>query len=215
MSTLGNLRSKIANEMKRTELHASATAVTTAIVEAIEYYAGNRFIWNEFDGGLKTLVASSTAVTMSIAGIGRIRDLDSVKANISSRDYPLTKRSWVELDHADSGQFHGYPQDYAIHGTSLRVYPPPNDNYILRIAGLKSLDEISIGATAGASNAWTDPSQGEQLIKLKAKSNLWRDHVRNPSQAREFAAHAADQFKQIRRTTNAFKGSGRTRQSTF
>lgn len=215
MSTLGNLRAKIASEMKRTELHASATAVTTAIVEAIEYYAGNRFPWNEFSGELKTLEASTTSVTMSISGLGRIRDIDSMKATIGSRDYPLHKSRWKDLDYADSGQFHGYPQNYAIQDTTLRFYPPPNDAYVVRIAGLKSLDEISAGASAGASNAWTDPSQGEQLIKLKAKSNLWRDHVRNPSLAREFHQYATDQFRQVSRTTKALKAAGRARATRF
>lgn len=215
MSTLGNLKAKIASEMKRTELSASSTAIAVAIDEAIEHYAGRRFPWNEFNDGLKTLAASSTAVTLSISGMGRIRDIESMKASIGTRDYYLNKTRWADLDRADSGQFFGYPQNFAVQAKTVRFYPPPNDAYVVRIAGVKSLEDVSLSSTSGASNAWTDPAQGEQLIKLKAKSNLWRDHVRNPTMADRFDKWAERQFRAISLTTKNLKKSGRTRPTQF
>ena len=46
MSTFGTMKSRIAREMKRGELSASASAVQDSILSAIEYFKRKRFYFN-------------------------------------------------------------------------------------------------------------------------------------------------------------------------
>jgi hypothetical protein len=211
MSTLGNLKARIADEMKRTELSACATAVQVAIVEAIQFFQRRKFEFNEFNGQVKTTVASTTAVTLSINGMGKIFSVDTAKAVIGSRDYPLDKRQWIELDRIDSGQYYGYPEYYAIQSNQIRFYPPPADAYNIRIAGTKALTEVSLNATANATNAWVDPDQAGNMIKLKAKSILFRDHLRSPNMADRMENDAMKEFRELSRETREKQSSGRLR----
>ncbi len=208
---LGNLKKKIADEMKRSELTQSATAVHTAVVEAIQHYQRRRFPWNEFNNQLKTTVASTTAVTLSVNGLGKIYSVDSIKAVIGSRDYPLSKRQWIELDRIDSGQFYGYPEYYAIQNEEIRLYPPPNDAYVLRISGIRQLEEVSLQAASTADNAWIDPDRGGNMIKLKAKAILFRDHLRSPNMADRMEVEASKEFRELSRETREKQSSGRIR----
>jgi len=216
MSTFGVMKARIAQEMKRGELTASATAVQASVLSAIEFFKRRRFHFNEFNDALLTASASATYVTLSrLATDSGIRPIifDSIKAVIGTRDYPLTARNWREIDSVDAGQWYGYPEWYAIHSEKIRLYPPPNQAYVLRISGVKDLIEVTAGAAAGVTNAWTNDA--EEMIRCKAKSTLFRDELRNMQMAGIFESEAERVYKELLKEVTAKTSAGRIRPTNW
>lgn len=173
--TFGTLRSRVSSEMKRGELTADATAVATAIITAIDYFKRRRFPWNEFavtNAGVT--VPDQTDVTLSTSS--RVITIDSLKIHIGQRDYPLTPTPFRSIDAVDSGQWAGYPEMYSFHHDMIRLYPIPNASYTIAVAGIWDLTELSASASNSATNAWS--GQGSDMIRLRAKGNLFRDEIR-------------------------------------
>ena len=112
------------------------------------------------------------------------------------------------LEH-DSGQFYGYPEWYSIHSKRIRLYPPPNQNTTLRMAGVYRLPEISAGATANATNEWVN--ECEEMIRLKAKSTLFRDELRNTREHNTLAGEAERVYRELARETGAKTSAGKVK----
>lgn len=208
MSTFGTMRARVAREMKRGEITASSTAVADAIVSAIDLLKQHRFTFTEFHDEQITASGSTTYVPLTRMSVVAAK-VDTIKVVISSRDYPLDEKSWSEIDAIDSGQWYGYPEFYAIQGDEIRLYPPPNQNMTLRIAGVKELSEVSAAATNGATNAWM--TEGELLIRHTAKANLFRDELRNNAQADYFDVQAGRARRELQRKANDLAATGRVR----
>jgi len=206
MSTYGTMLTRIAREMRRGDLTASSTAVGAAVRSAIQFYENERFFFTEFHGVEVSASSSASYVPFSALGITPVI-FDSVKAVIGQRDYPLLERNWNEIDGIDSGQWYGYPDYYVLHGEEIRLYPPPNSNYTLTVSGVKKLTEISLSPSASATNAWM--TDGEEMIRLKAKALLFRDELRAMDLAREFDTEAERSKKKVKRRTTSLAGSGR------
>jgi len=207
------MKARIADEIHRGELSACSTAVARAVISAINYYERRRFPWNEFEGELKTTVASTTAVTLSITSVPNIINLDSVRMVIGQRDYPIPEVPWSRMEAIDSGQYFGYPEMYSIHSNKVRLYPPPDSAYPMRWAGIKKLDDVSLNATAAASNKWL--TDGEELIRLRAKTSIFRDNLRNPNLAQFFQAESERVYGELHREVLFKAASGRVRPTRF
>lgn len=205
MSTLGTMRTRIAREMKRGDILATDASVIDAIVSAIGFYENERFFFNEFRDESFSAVASTAYQTLTITPV----IIDSVKALIGTRDYPLISKTWGELEAIDSGQFEGYPDYYAWHSDELRLYPPPNDSYTIKVSGVKILTEVSVSATNATSNAWT--TDAKDMIRLHAKSVLWRDELRNVDTSKQFLEAAVMERASLKRRTTRLTGSGKLR----
>ena len=201
MSTYGTMRSRIASEMKRGDISASATCVGRAIMSSIAFWEHKRFDFNEFSGQDFTASASTTYVPFSQIGINVLK-VDTLKAIIGSRDYPLIARSFRQMNDVDAGQWFGYPDYYALRGSDLRLYPPPNDDFAMRMSGIQQLTDVSLNASNAATNSWM--VEAEEMIRLKAKANLWRDELRSMETALQFEAEAGRSWKisPFRRATN-------------
>jgi len=199
LSDFGTMKVRVSKEVKRGEISASASAVGKAVIGAIGYFERRRFAWNEFQGALKTTVASTTAVTLSVTSAPNILSLDSIRMIIGTRDYPIIHVTWHRIESIDSGQYYGYPEMFAIHSNEVRLYPPPNDAYGMRWAGLFKLDEVSLSASTGATNKWM--TDGEEMIRLRAKATIFRDELRNPNLANYFSQEAERVYGELIRET--------------
>jgi len=203
--TYATLKSRVSSEMKRGELSASATAVRSAIIDSIEHWSRRRFTWNEFNDVSASV--SATYISYADLGVHPVR-LDSVKVIVGSRNYPLDARSFDELDDMDAGNYTGYPDFYALHSQKMRLYPAPNQAMTVVMAGVRKLEEISAQATGSASNAWS--GEGEQIVRLMAKSFLFRDELHDHGSAQVFATEAERIAAEIQRET-AHQTGGRIR----
>lgn len=210
MSTYGTLRKRISAEMKRGDLTACCTAIGVAVEAAIQFYERRRFTWNEFNGEERTVDASTTMLTLSTSNYGaNVLSLDSLKIRIGTRDYPLEKRTWAELDAIDSGQYYGYPEYYAIHANNIRFYPPNSAVSTAVMSGTYRLTSISACAGSACSNAWTNPAEGGNMIRAMAKSILFRDYLRAPNFAKQFYDVAEMEYREISRETREKQSSSR------
>jgi hypothetical protein len=205
MSGFATLKARVADEMKRGELTASATAVQSAVLDAIKFYEGRRFPFNEFLDTGHVTVADSPYVTLTATL--RVVKLDTVKVTIGSRDYPLKPTTWLSIDSIDSGQWSGYPEYYARYlENRLRLYPIPNDAYTVKLSGIKKLEEVSAGATASASNAWTGVL--EEPVRLYAKGVLFRDQLRAPELAQVAFTEAERKMREYKRESRQYQSGG-------
>jgi len=213
MSTFGTIKGRVSDEMKRGELSASSTAVQASVLSAIAHLERRRFPWNEFEGASATASSSALYVPFSRftqdGGVTFISPLiiDSLKVQVNGRDYQLLRKTFRHIDAIDADEWYGYPDWYAVHGQQIRLYPGPNQEMVLSLSGVKRLTEVSISASASATNAWV--TDGEELVRLIAKSMLFRDELRAPDLAGYFRQEANDIMREIQRETIAKTSSGR------
>lgn len=204
MSTFGVIKARVAAEMKRGELTASATAVQSSVLSAIARLERRRFTWNEFSDTTATASSSVAYVPFAQLGVTPLA-IDSVKCLIGTRNFTLIERSHKELDDIDASQYYGTPDYYAIHSRSVRLYPAPSSDYKIVLSGVKKLTEISANASANATNAWM--TDGEELVRMTAKAMLFRDELRAPELAGYFEAEAAKTQRELQRETAALTNS--------
>lgn len=215
MSTFGVMKARIAKEMKRGELTASATAVQSAVLDSIKFFEARRWAWNQFLDETHTTTADDPYVTLTATL--QVVKFDSVKAIIGTRDYPLTPATWIAIDSVDSGQWSGYPEYYTEYDVDnagstqqrLRLYPIPNDAYTMKLSGLRKLPEVSASATANATNAWMVIA--EEMVRCRAKGYLFRDELRAPQNAQHMFGEAERKATELRRETRQRQGSNRIR----
>lgn len=171
MPTLGDMKSRIADELARTDL---ATQTGQAIDSAIRYYERRRFWFNEARVTIPTVVGAefySPAMTQ-IDGIARA----------GSWGWTLREVTPEWIDAMQSGTDTGEPTDWAWFANQLRVYPIPSAVVSLVALGTAVLPALSSDT---ASNAWT--TEAEDLIRARAKAYLYTNVIREDGTDATFA----------------------------
>lgn len=171
MSDFVTMQRRILREIDR-EGESSITAVVQdAIRTAISFYAGQRFWFNE------QRWTASTSTSIEYYSLPQnYRNIDTLKITVNSNRYVLHRRTWHELEEiAQSAQtYSGYPTDYAIQRNELRLYPIPNNQFTLELAGQADLTELSSDA---ATNAWM--VHGEEMIRSRAIVDLLETYLQD------------------------------------
>jgi hypothetical protein len=185
VNTYAQLQSRIQNEV----LGSPQTGdIQNAIADAIAMFDGDSFWFNTFrifgdvTGSLSDLQTALGKEFYSQADLPTMISLPHIsKALVLAFDnrYPLTERTrqWVD-DVSTSPTWQGMPTDWAMQGGDLRIYPIPNGAYSLildatiRFAPLSAPTDYS---------PWTN--RAERLIRQAAKMLLFRDIIRDESQA--------------------------------
>lgn len=199
MSTLAALKAQIADNLNRGDL---TTQIAALIPRAIEFYADQRFWFNE-DRKTVTTTIGNEYVTIPSG----LREEDSVLVTIGGSRYRLTKRSsmYIEDLHAATNT-EGQPSDYAWIGTQFRLWPTPNDTYTITVLGIY---DIAYPDSDSGSNAWTDAAR--ELIAGQVEFYLARDTLRDPERM-QMAANAVDlALSKLIGKTGKRTGTGRMR----
>lgn len=205
MSTYGTMQTRIADEIKRTDL---TSQIQLAILSAVNFYKTDRFWWNESRSD------ASTVADQEYYGLpADFLALDFIGVTVSSRYYQLVPKSAHEIDEINwgAGTYTGYPAYFALYENNLRLYPIPNAVYTLRIAYLKQLTALSASAD---SNEWTVTA--EELIRLHAKADLLENVIRGPEAVGESQAlrfREREVYSQVRFNADLRRSSGRLRVS--
>lgn len=201
MSTFGELRSRIEDELQRPDL---SDPIGLAIKDAVKYYESERFYFNE---GRKT---ADTIAGQEYYGLpGDFQEIDTVNFFPSSTiKYDLQPRTWEELERINTNtQVTGRPYFYALYAGQLRLYPIPNDTYRLEIGGVFKFDELS--ATSD-----TNPflSDAESLIKYRAKAHVLLDVIQGAEAVQAAATMTAleqDELSRLRYETTSRRSTGK------
>ncbi len=212
MTNLVTMKTRISDELVRDDL---SSQIASAIAEAIKDHEGTRFFFNEkrfrlvtvadqeyYD--LATALTNTDETTLS-AGEGLI-EIDSVTILDSGEAYTMNDRTQQAADRWQSLTTTGTPCDYALFGDQLRLMPIPDAVYTITISGLARLKTLSADSDT---NAWM--TEGEALIRHRAKKLIYRDVVRDPDGKALADEAEAEALMKLERKTAAKVGVGRIR----
>lgn len=172
MATLSTMKSRIADELARSDL---TSQIAAAITSAIAFYEGRRFWWNETTANLTTSASQEWYSSADFADMPYIAEFDSVRLTVSGRPYPLIRRTYEEIEWLSAGTAtNGDPTDYVYYAQQLRLYPVPNQARVLSLSYVKKLTALSSDSDT---NAWT--TEAEELIRTHAKVDLLENIIRS------------------------------------
>lgn len=161
MSTLLQLQTRLRLEVQRDDIAIagdSVQALTDAVDRAIEYWADERFWFNQ-----TSAAASTVNGTQTVAIPAALRTVDRVAYN----GYLLPKARLEEIQFRTDT---GIPSRWAESDNNIALWPIPNAVYSLTLYGIA---ELGTPASA-ASNAWT--TDALDLIDATARKILYRDY---------------------------------------
>lgn len=170
MATLGTMKTRIADELHRSDL---TTQITRAISTAIAHWENERFYFNE---GFRTIGTVANRQTYSAGdSLTDVLAVNSVRLTFNDSNTPLTEWTYKQLaENNVSAAQRGTPDFYVWYASSLLFYPVPNQTYT---ALLTALLHITTTASDSASNAWT--TDAETLIRQRALAIVRTDHLRD------------------------------------
>lgn len=172
--TLGELKSRIADELNRDDLD---TQIGNSITAAIQQWGRERF-WRTVSSQTATTTLGGQYATLPEG----MRTLDIVQVLDGSTYWPLTARPLATIDDWQGATTSsGVPSDYAVENTRIRLYPTPDAVYTLTFVGVFSLPAL---ADDTDTNFWTE--EAADLIAATVKYRIYRDIIRN-SEAMTFA----------------------------
>jgi hypothetical protein len=184
--TLGDLKTRIADELSRADLAAQiALAITDAIAEA----STHRF-WFMETRGLTLPLTGGTSHYVS-DDIAAFSEIDRLVLLVGPQRRTLRPMRESEVDRLNDGTIAtGEPYAYSRYGAQLTLYPQPRMSYTVLIDGLTrgtALDSDS------DSNIWT--TDGERYIRALAKRNLLIDVTHDDDAAKTQDA-LAERYRQ-------------------
>lgn len=178
--TLGDMQSRIADEIARTDL---TSQITLAITTAIAKWQREQFYFSQHLGTalFSTVAAQEFYTVADAADIPNIAHIDKMTVLISGNRYFMNGRTeqYIE-DVSISPTNYGQPVDYSYYAKRIRMYPIPDSAYPVNVAGTFML---GVPAAASASNAWTTAVDGEALIRCEAKMDLYKNYLMDDEMA--------------------------------
>lgn len=181
MSTYGDLKTRIADELSRSDL---SSQIALEVLTAVAHYESQRWSWSEIRA-----TASTTASVAFVAVPSNFLDEDSLKITINSDYQPLSRKSYNELDAIDSGTDTGQPYWYAFYADQIRLYPIPDDTYTLTFSYVGSQTALSADADT---NDWTN--EAEPLIRARAKAAVKMNYLNDAGAIAEAQAYALNRM---------------------
>jgi hypothetical protein len=175
MSTLGTMKSRIARELRRTDL---TTQIAEAIASAIQHYQKEIFTFTETRGLTFPTVASQEFYdSADNANIPLLIRLDWLRLEHGGHSFKLFRNYDEELELSSGGGTNtGMPSEFSYFNEKFRLYPVPDQVYTVRMAG-----HFMLAAPAGDStenNKWM--TDGENLIRQHAKYELFLNVLQRP-----------------------------------
>lgn len=206
MSNLGDLKQRIIVETNRDDLQDElADALDRVIADSIEYYAAQRWWWDE--------ARSTSACTPANEYIDRpsaARIIDRPFLLIGGVRYRMTKRTMEWIEGMYTTPLSGQPTDYCEFGDQCRLWPTPNLAYT--IIWLSVNDEAPLDYEDDTSeNAWTN--QGQRLIAARARMILFANYFRDVAGLTFATNDERTWYDRLKGETNRRLGTGRIRPS--
>lgn len=174
---------RIADELSRADL---TTQIQKAILSAIEFYKDDRFWFNEGEVTLNTVAnLGNQPMPTSPTGVGEI-DIVTVTAFSDRYEVFLTSYDWIR-ENQDQTTFVGVPEKYAIFEEDIWYSPIPDGVYPIIFSGLIYFATMTTGSD---SNVWTN--EAEELIRTRAKWDLFSNVIRNDKEAAKMLGNIND-----------------------
>jgi hypothetical protein len=210
MTTLAALKAEIADDLDRTDI---TTQIASAITNAINHYKKTRFFFNEARTVTFTTVADQDTYTSSDqVSIPLMFDFDVVTITVDDDARELVRMSHAETELLnDASASTGEPVAYAYFNQAFRLYPIPDDAYVVRIVG--GIKTAAPASDAEANNVWM--TEAYELIRCRAKAYLGVHVVKDADMAGTMAMAEKDALDALYAETSRKKASGQIRATTF
>lgn len=200
MATLAELKTEIAGDLHRDDQTAN---IARAITAAIQHHERTR--WWFLEGRATT----STVNDQTFYDVPTdLLAFDTLLVTLSGSRDRLRQVNYKTIDEEDTGVYTGTPTQWAYYGDQIRLYPTPNDVYVLTLSYHKSLVTLA----DGESNAWT--TDAKELIRHRAVWDIYQNKLKSPEaamlakQSEEDARMSLDRINRSRMTSGRLKKSG-------
>src|SRR6478609_1432785 len=211
MSTYGDLKTRIADEMKRTTL---TTQIQNHVLDAVKFYGATRFALNEKQGTITTIAGTRYYDANTVAPgtlPADIAEIDTIICTVSGREYPLRRASQSELNDIDGGtSLAGDPTQFAWYAGKLRLYPTPSAARVLTLSYQYILTAMS---SSGDTNFWTN--EAEELIRCRAKKTLCMHVTMDAEMAGAMAVGEREALAELKKAARKLQASGHVKATRF
>lgn len=223
MPTWGTMKTRIANELARSDL---TSEIATAMWGAVRYYQRTeRFVSGEYVSTFSTVAsqewytdAQTSYNLMYLAGD------DSLTITVDGMPQPMRKMSYEEMEALSvSSTTVGIPTHYCFYRERLRLYPVPDAVYTLTLSGNRAwiyagfrtfpyAGSPPVGTfddtepQDSAEGFWT--TEAEELIRLHAKIDLFTNVIRDPAEAATLEPRKAEMLVKMRAWADRRNGTG-------
>lgn len=167
MSTLGDMKARIAEEIFRDDL---GTAIAREITSAIRFYQSKRIYFQErYDFVFDTEPGQAFYGAADAPEIANLISIDFVAVSYNGSITTLNYRAPDVLEQYTTPPSSGYPYNYTYYESQLRLYPVPMSVLPVRVAGL--ITKPAPGSDLEDGNPWMNDA--EELIRARTKRNLY------------------------------------------
>lgn len=208
MSTLAQMRSRIADDLDRSDL---STQIDEAINRAIEYYEKERFYFSETTGTFTTVASQESYSSSDAAFIANIAEIDLIRITFSSTDKREIKSEtfgYVQLLNDDASI--GRPTRWAWYQGKIYFAPIPNDAWTATVFYQKKYSELSLDADT---NDFT--AEAEDLIESRARAWIYARVIKDVDQAQIAKAEESEAINALREKTRKLTSSNKVTPSSF
>lgn len=204
MTTLGTLKSQIADDLARGDL---TTQIAAAINSAIDFYKEERFFINETRDATFVTVADQTTYDVDDdADIPLFIKIDAMFVEDSdSQRFELDRIDPVEMEMLlNDGAATGRPVSWSYFNQAFSFYPIPDAVYTVRPMGQIEVAAPAADDTTG--NVWM--TRGFELLRCTAKAYLYAHTIKNLQMAGVMGAAEGRARDNLRRETSKRRASG-------
>lgn len=199
MSTLAQMRSRIADDLDRTDLSAQ---IDKAINRAIEHYEKERFWFNEKVSTFLTVAnqknyGSADSIPTDIA------EIDYVEVTYSNNEHKLKARTFDWIKERQGYDATGEPSDYCYYQENFYLYPIPTAARTITVSYQQKYSEMTMDADT---NDFT--TDAEDLIESRAKWWLYLRIIKDKEQAMSAREEEIEALNSLRAKTYKLKSTG-------
>ena len=198
MTALADLKTRIADEINRTDM---TSQIALAITTAVSAYKFKRFAFNESTDTLVTVAGTAEYTTATAAPNDLptdIIDIDTARITVNTNRYLLEPVTFETIDGYDvSTTYRSRPVWYAWRAEGLRLYPCPDAAYTIDLRYLASVAE----------ETWA--TRAEALIRTRAKKELYLHVLFDPGMAAAMQQIEVQEFASLKKEAIYKQSSGR------
>ena len=209
--TRTGLESQIADDLARGDL---GIQIGEAVQTALDAYVNERFWFNEAYRVTATLPISTASIALSALSV-RFEDFDRVRLLRTGGNFiDLYKRDYDWIMSRQDAVTYTQPAKYCVYGDTLQFDSFGDQAYTLYIDGIKSLGNAASNTfTASDSTTWF--STARELIRHRAKRELYAHVIKDMELAAAAAAAEGDAFNELKDKTNQRVTTGFIRPTEF
>jgi len=195
MTTLADLKSRIADDLARTDL---TSQIADEITSAINFYKNKRFYFNETRSSTFATTSGQARYTSSDdADIPLFFDLDDVfLEDTDSQTHRLSAYGIAEMERLqDNSASTGQPYAYLYHEQTFTLYPVPDAAYTVRPIG--AIEKAAPASDGEANNVWM--TEAFELLRCRAKRYLAAHVLRDIEMAQVMGAAENEALMELQR----------------